>query len=90
MTQKELNEILDKDPYHIERETPKSAVELILYTCEVDNHCPLCGKPLQSKAQKKLDQRKFEVAHIYPNRPNIKQYESLHTLERLGSNCEDF
>lgn len=90
MTQKELNEILAKDPYHIERETPKSAAELILYACEVDNHCPLCGKPLQSKNQKKVDQRKFQVAHIYPNRPNIKQYELLHTLERLGRNCEDF
>lgn len=90
MTQKELNEILAKDPYHVERETPKTAAELILYACEVNNHCPLCGKPLQSKKQKKVDQRKFEVAHIYPNRPNIKQYELLHTLERLGSNCEDF
>lgn len=90
MTQKELNEILAEDPYHVERETPKTSAELILYACEVNNHCPLCGKPLQSKKQKKIDQRKFEVAHIYPNRPNIKQYELLHTLERLGRNCEDF
>ncbi|MBP5789522.1 MAG: hypothetical protein J6W29_04735, partial [Neisseriaceae bacterium] len=39
---------------------------------------------------------RFEIAHIYPNRPTIKQYEmffklkQLGKLERLGESCESF
>ena len=57
---------------------------------EVDYHCPLCGNELQSRKQKKPDQQKFQIAHIYPNRPTVDQYVLLHNLERLGTNCEDF
>lgn len=89
MTKDELNKIIENDPYHKERCYP-SASDLRLYLREVDYHCPLCGKELQSRNQKKSEQQKFQIAHIYPNRPTVEQYTLLHNLERLGSNCEDF
>jgi hypothetical protein len=45
---------------------------------------------LQSRKQKKREQQKFQIAHIYPNRPTLEQYNLLHNLERLGTSCEDF
>ena len=89
MTKDELNIILANDPYHKERENP-SPSDLRLYLREVDYHCPLCGKELQSRKQKKTEQQMFQIAHIYPNSPTIKQYALLHNLEHLGTNCEDF
>ena len=89
MTKEELNKIIESDPYHKERENP-SPSDLRLYLREVDYHCPLCGKELQSRKQKKAEQQKFQIAHIYPNSPTIVQYDLLHNLERLGTNCEDF
>ena len=89
MTKEELNKIIESDPYHKEREKP-SPSDLRLYLREVDYHCPLCGKELQSRKQKKAEQQKFQIAHIYPNSPTIVQYDLLHNLERLGTNCEDF
>ncbi len=89
MTKEELNKKLAADQYHIKRQTPTDA-EIRLYLREVDYHCPICGKELQSRKQKKKDQKMFEIAHIYPNRPTIEQYEALHGLERLGDNSESF
>lgn len=89
MTKEELNKIIESDPYHKERENPTPS-DLRLYLREVDYHCPLCGKELQSRRQKKTEQQKFQIAHIYPNSPTIEQYNLLHNLERLSTNCEDF
>lgn len=89
MTKEELNKIIEEDPYHRERENP-SSTDLRLYLREVDYHCPLCGKELQSRRQKKATQQKFQIAHIYPNRPTMEQYMLLRGLERLGESCEDF
>lgn len=89
MNKEELNKIIESDPYHKEREN-SSPSDVRLYLREVDYHCPLCGKELQSRKQKKSEQEKFQIAHIYPNRPTVEQYDLLHNLERLGANCEDF
>lgn len=87
MTQDELNSLLNKDPYQQERKSP-TPFEIMLYLREVDNHCPLCGKELQSRKQRK-QKNLFEIAHIYPNRPTIEQYQVLFPLgKRLGSNSE--
>lgn len=89
MTKEELNKILEEDPYHIARKEPTES-DLRLYLREVEYHCPLCGKELQSRKQQKPAQKKFQIAHIYPNRPTSEQYLLLHHMERLGKNCEDF
>lgn len=89
MTKDQLDEAVLNDAYHIKRVQPTEA-ELRLYLREVDYHCPLCGKELQSHKQKKKEQKLFQIAHIYPNSPTIEQYEILHNLERLGANSEDF
>ena len=89
MTQKDLDTILENDQYHIPRNKTEEH-EIRLFLREEGYHCPLCGKELQSRKQLKPKQKKFEIAHIYPNRPTIKQYNVLHNLERLGMNSEDF
>lgn len=89
MTKDELKKIIENDPYHKDRINP-SVSDVRLYLREVNYHCPLCGKELQSRRQKKPDQQRFQIAHIYPNSPTVEQYVLLHNLERLGSNCEDF
>lgn len=89
MTKEELNLIIEKDPYHKERENPSDS-DLRLYLREVNYHCPLCGKELQSRKQKKANQKLFQIAHIYPNSPTVEQYNMLHNLERLGVDCEGF
>lgn len=89
MTKAELNKIIENDPYHKVREY-SSPADLRLYLREVNYHCPLCGKELQSRKQEKPEQQKYQIAHIYPNRPTVKQYILLHNLERLGTNCESF
>lgn len=60
------------------------------YLREVNFHCPLCGKDLQRKSQKKRSVKLFEIAHIYPNSPTVEQYLELKGLERLGDNSESF
>ncbi|MBQ6979643.1 MAG: hypothetical protein IJQ07_03265 [Clostridia bacterium] len=88
MTQEELNKIIEKDSYLKERENPSSH-DVALYLGEVNHHCPLCGKALIYREQKKKN-RLFQIAHIYPNRPTIAQYETLKDVERLGGNSESF
>lgn len=89
MTQNELRGIILADPYHKERQSISEA-ELRLFLKEVDFKCPICGRSLQSRKQEKVDQKLFQIAHIYPNKPTIKQYENLNELERLGEDSEDF
>lgn len=89
MTQDELNRIIEADPYLIARKDPTEA-EIRLYLKEVDFRCPLCGVVLQSRNQVKLSHKRFEIAHIYPNRPTILQYEALRGVERLGDDSEAF
>ena len=72
MTQEELNRIIDSDSYFAARKDPSEA-EIRLFLREVDFHCPLCGVELQSRQQKKPRHKRFEIAHIYPNRPTIEQ-----------------
>ena len=88
MTQEELDEILHSDPYQQERQKSTDS-DIRLYLREVNYHCPLCGKELQSRKQTKRN-KLFEIAHIYPNRPTIEQYERLHSQERLGDTSESF
>lgn len=89
MTQEELNQIIEDDSYLIARKDPSEA-ELRLFLREVNFHCPLCGKELQNRRQKKQRQKLFEIAHIYPNRPTLEQYSVLSGMERLGNNSETF
>jgi len=85
----DLKTILSADTYLQPREQPKEA-ELRLFLREVNYHCPLCGKELQSRNQKKLSEKKFQIAHIYPNSPTDEQYNTLTGLERLGLTSESF
>ncbi len=71
------------------RKKPNEA-EIRLFLREVDYHCPLCGCELQSRKQKKLSEKKFQIAHIYPNSPTESQAKALKGLKRLGDNCEAF
>ncbi len=81
------NEVLDT--YLIKRKT-NAEHEIRLYLREVNFHCPLCGKELQSRKQKKLSEKRFEIAHIFPNSPTEEQKKILAKLERLGDNCEAY
>ena len=77
------------DQYLRPRKKPTEA-DLRLYLLEVDNHCPICGKILQSRSQKKLTEKQFQIAHIYPNSPTQEQLVELHGVERLGQNSESY
>lgn len=85
----ELKKILASDIYFQPRRKPTEA-ELRLYLREVNYHCPICGKELQSRKQKKLSEKKFQIAHIYPNSPTMEQWNTLTGLVRLGGNTESF
>ncbi len=89
MTNEEFIDAIKKDEYLIERKQPQD-YEIRLFLNEVDFKCPICGKSLQSKNQKKQKEKMFQIAHIYPNSPIKEQYETLLHLERLGNNCESF
>jgi len=84
----EFEKLLALDSYLVERKTPTEA-EHQLFLKEVDFYCPLCGTVLRSRRQKKQN-KLYEIAHIYPNRPTQQQYETLLGLERMGENCESF
>ena len=83
------NAEIKEDSYQQPRKNPTRA-ELRLFLLEVENHCPLCGKVLSSRMQKKLEEKRFQIAHIYPNSPTAEQEKELGDLERLGSNSESF
>lgn len=71
---------------------PRSAITEnidIQHIQEVGGYCPLCGKKLLVKKGNKIN-KQYQIAHIYPNRPNAHQRLELEGLERLGNTCEDF
>lgn len=86
---KDMKEFLRLDKYLQPRKGSNDA-ELRLFLREVNYHCPLCGKELQSRKQKKLNEKLFQIAHIYPNSPTYEQYNTLNGVERLGDNSESF
>lgn len=69
---KDYKSMIASDSYLKPRKDPTQA-QLRLYLREVNYHCPLCGKELQSRKQQKSNSL-FEVAHIYPNSPTDEQY----------------
>ena len=85
----EIFEILKKeDKYLVDRKSI-SDHEDRLHLKEVSFTCPLCGRDLVNRKQRKTN-KLYEIAHIYPNRPTKEQYTILKGVERLGNNCEDF
>ena len=86
------NEAIEKaiaaDPYLKDRKSPTDA-EQQLYLKEVAFCCPLCGKDLRNRKQKK-NNKLYEIAHIFPNSPTEDQYELLRELPRLGDSSETF
>ena len=88
MTQEELNAAIEADGYCKPREEIKE-FDNRLYLQEVGARCPLCGKLLIDRKQKKKV-KLFEIAHIYPNRPTEEQYRTLQGLPRLGNNSESY
>ena len=59
------------DPYLKERKNP-SNFELQLFLKEVSFVCPLCGKQLLHRKQRKTN-KYYEIAHIFPNSPTEEQ-----------------
>ena len=89
MTESDISDIMASDPYLKPRKN-NSEAEIRLYLREVNFHCPLCGKELQNRHQKKLSAKCFQIAHIFPNSPTPEQYAILYRLKRLGENSESF
>lgn len=83
---KDYKTAIQVDTYLKPRKKPTDT-QLRLYLREVDYHCPLCGKELQSRKQRK-NNKLFEIAHIYPNSPTNEQYANLLGCERLGDDSE--
>lgn len=83
---KDYKSMIASDSYLKPRKDPTQA-QLRLYLREVNYHCPLCGKELQSRKQQKSNSL-FEIAHIYPNSPTDEQYATLLGAERLGDDSE--
>ncbi|OAA94535.1 ABC-three component system protein [Clostridium coskatii] len=76
------------DPYLIERIGITDNMDNA-YLLEVGGICPLCGEYLLLGKGKRMN-KKYQIAHIYPNSPTIDEIKELEGLERLGTNCEDF
>ena len=66
---------IEADPYLKPRKNPSEADQQ-LYLKEVSFCCPLCGKSLRNRKQKKVN-KLYEIAHIFPNSPTEEQYEQL-------------
>lgn len=56
---------------------------------EINGICPLCGAYVLKNKGKRINKR-YEIAHIYPNSPTNAEAKELQGLERLGINCESF
>lgn len=89
MTQEEFEDLKKNDSYLIPRRDPTEN-DVRFFLQEVDFCCPMCGKLLQSRNQRKPGKRLFDIAHIYPNSPTKKQYETLWGQRRLGETSESF
>ena len=83
-----IAQAIANDPYLVVRKAPTPA-EQQLYLKEVSFSCPLCGKDLRNRRQRKTN-KLYEIAHIFPNSPTEEQYERLRSLLRLGDNSEAF
>lgn len=88
MLKEKFKLLISNDEYLVERKDV-SHFEKTMHLRETNFKCPLCGKDLLNRKQKKSNSL-FEIAHIYPNKPTQEQYETLQGLERLGQNCESF
>lgn len=77
------------DKYCIKRKQSDKYDEMI-FLDEVGCSCPLCGTFLITRNKKNKNLREFEIAHIFPNSPNVWEVETLKDVERLGNNSEDF
>lgn len=85
MTKQEFEKAIKNDPYLKTRSFVSEGEKRILLR-EVNFRCPLCKKDLQVFG--KMECSHFEIAHIYPNKPTIHQYETLLGAERMGDTCE--
>lgn len=88
MIKEDFKSLISNDQYLVKRQDV-SYIEKAMYLRETNFKCPLCGKDLLNRKQKKYNAL-FEIAHIYPNRPTQEQYNTLKGLDRLGKNCESF
>ena len=84
----DIAKVIATDPYLKVRKAPTEA-EQQLYLKEVSFSCPLCGKDLRHRKQRKAN-KLYEIAHIFPNSPTQEQYELLGALPRVGDNSESF
>ncbi|WP_346768773.1 ABC-three component system protein [Paenibacillus sp. HB172176] len=76
------------DPYLIARVSITENTDNA-HLLEVDGVCPLCGNYLLIPKGKRMN-KKYQIAHIYPNSPIPNELKELQGLERLGTNCEEF
>ncbi|MGL4107496.1 ABC-three component system protein [Clostridium sp. LP20] len=83
-----MDNIKANDPYLIDRIAITDNMDRA-YLLEVSGICPLCGKYMLAEKGKRIN-KKYEIAHIYPNSPIANEENELMGLERLGNNCEDF
>lgn len=72
-----IAKVIAADPYLKERRAP-TAVDQQLYLKEVSFVCPLCGKILRHRGQRKTN-KLYEIAHIFPNSPTEEQYTEFQT-----------
>ena len=63
--------------------------EDFIYLEEVDFICPLCGKHLYRKGEKKTN-KDYQIAHIFPNSPTKEDLRDLDGVELLGNDSESF
>lgn len=84
----EIKAAIAADSYLRDRKKPTEA-EQQLFLKEVSFTCPLCGKDLRNRKQRKSN-KLYEIAHIFPNSPTDEQYISLGELPRLGDNSESY
>lgn len=79
--------MVDKDTYCQPRQEPTDKQKTLLME-EVGNRCPLCGRPIVSYKPNAAT-RRFEVAHVYPNKPTEYEKILLKGVPRLGESSED-
>lgn len=59
----------------------------IIYLGEVDDLCPLCGRPLIYSGDRRVG-KNYEIAHIFPCNPTNDDLTQLDGVELLGNNAE--
>ena len=84
----DIKAIIAADSYLKDRKAPTEA-EQQLFLKEVSFTCPLCGKDLRNRKQKKSN-KLYQIAHIFPNVPTDEQYKTFGELPRLGENSESY